>query len=98
MQFGAETIDVVYRKFAKGGMGMHYDPYAPGTSVEDGIRYERDLPVKLRDAVTIYVDVYRPEDAVDVSGNHLLEPLRQATLLRRPTRLPSSRGAAGNDL
>lgn len=62
VRFGNEEIDVTYRSFAKGGgMGMHYDPYQPGVSVANGIRYERDVAVKMRDGVTIYVDVYRPD-------------------------------------
>ncbi|MEU6148260.1 CocE/NonD family hydrolase [Streptomyces sp. NPDC047081] len=38
----------------------------PGTSVVDGIVAERDVAVALRDGTTIYVDIYRPEGAVDV--------------------------------
>lgn len=31
--------------------------------VEDGLLFERNLPVRMRDGVTIYVDIFRPERA-----------------------------------
>jgi len=34
---------------------------APGVTVEDGLIYERDVAVRMRDGVTIYTDIYRPE-------------------------------------
>ncbi len=46
--------------------GGRFPPLEPGSEVVDGIRIERDVAVPLRDGVTIYVDVYRPEGALDV--------------------------------
>src|SRR5215472_8567412 len=43
-----------------------YPELAPGVVVENGIRVERDLPVKMRDGITIYTDVYRPDGANDL--------------------------------
>ncbi|SDZ54076.1 CocE/NonD family hydrolase [Herbiconiux ginsengi] len=47
------------------------DPHYPGhgyrrTEFDDGIVFERDVAVELRDGTTIYVDVFRPAD----SGNY----------------------------
>lgn len=38
-----------------------FPPLMPGTSVVDGIVIERDVAIKLRDGVTIYADIYRPD-------------------------------------
>jgi len=38
-----------------------YPELEPGVSVTDGVICERDVPVRMRDGVTIYTDVYRPE-------------------------------------
>jgi uncharacterized protein len=67
--FNGEVIDVLYRRsvpldspkeFPLPGAG-YYPPCNPRTYVEDGIRVDQDVAVQLRDGVTIYVDVYRPE-------------------------------------
>jgi predicted acyl esterase len=68
-KFGDETIDVLYYKSmpldapltAKlPGVGI-YPPLNQRTYVEDGIRVDQDVAVKLRDGITIYVDVFRPD-------------------------------------
>lgn len=41
---------------------------------EDGVLIERDLPVVLRDGVTVYVDVFRPPNATDVPVILTLNP------------------------
>jgi predicted acyl esterase len=38
-----------------------YPGFRPGSSIESGMVIERDVAVVLRDGVTIYVDVFRPE-------------------------------------
>lgn len=38
----------------------------PSASVEEGIRVDRDVAVKLRDGVTIYCDIYRPDGATNL--------------------------------
>jgi hypothetical protein len=65
--FQGESIEVIYRTAKPIGesAGLH-DVLAPGTTVKDGICYERDVAVVLRDGTTIYTDVYRPEGATDV--------------------------------
>lgn len=36
-----------------------YPGFSPGTRIENGLRIDRDVAVKLRDGQTMYVDVYR---------------------------------------
>jgi len=38
-----------------------YPDLEPGVSVENGIICERDVPVRMRDGIILYTDVYRPE-------------------------------------
>src|SRR3990167_3533545 len=41
--------------------------FKPGaTRVEDGMRIEQDVAVKMRDGKTMYVDIYRPDGANNV--------------------------------
>ncbi len=40
--------------------------FSSGVTVENGILIERDISVVLRDGVTIYTDVFRPDGLVDV--------------------------------
>jgi uncharacterized protein len=46
--------------------GVRYPPLEPGTTTENGITVDRDVAVKMRDGITIYTDVYRPEGATNV--------------------------------
>jgi predicted acyl esterase len=64
---GGSAVDVIVRRanHPADSNGMFPEP-APGTSVQDGIRIDRDIVVKLRDGHVIYVDVYRPDGADDV--------------------------------
>ena len=62
-QFGSETIEVVKRRVrpldeAKG----RYPPLAPATIIQDGIRLDRDVAVRLSDGAIVYVDIYRPDN------------------------------------
>lgn len=41
---------------------------------EDGVLIERDVPVVLRDGVTVYVDIFRPPTATDVPAILTLNP------------------------
>jgi uncharacterized protein len=41
---------------------------------EDGVLIERDVPVALRDGVTVYVDVFRPPTATDLPAILTLSP------------------------
>ncbi len=67
-KFASEEIDVIYYRSTPldapletplPGVGV-YPPLNPRTYVENGIRVDQDVAVKLRDGVAIYVDVYRP--------------------------------------
>ena len=67
-KFGDELVDVIYYKSKPldapldtklPGCGI-YPPFDLHTYVENGIRVDQDTAVKLRDGVTIYVDVFRP--------------------------------------
>ncbi|MCL5736906.1 MAG: CocE/NonD family hydrolase [Actinobacteria bacterium] len=69
--FGHEKVAVIYRpsppsptpdKLLIDGLGYH-PPMNPRTYVEDGIRVDQDVAVKMRDGTIIYVDVYRPDGA-----------------------------------
>jgi len=68
-KFGDEIVDVIYYRSTPPeapletqlpGTGI-YPPLDPRTYVQNGIRVDQDVPVKLRDGVTIYVDIYRPD-------------------------------------
>ena len=74
-KFGDEEIEVLYKSslplLAPKAMGVdgagYFPPLNPRTYVEDGIRVDQDVPVKLRDGVTVYVDIYRPDGPAGVS-------------------------------
>ncbi len=92
-KFGDEEIEVIFRRSPSGapeatqtkGSGFEpprfYPPLNRRTYVEDGIRVDQDVPVVLRDGVTIYLDIYRPDGPAGVSespGHPRLGVLRQA--------------------
>lgn len=63
-KFQNEEIEVIYRKTApieKSMIPGRYPPLSPGVTVEDGIVYERDVAVTMRDGTTVYTDIYRPD-------------------------------------
>src|ERR1039458_6345837 len=63
----AEPVEVIYMKTRSlDDPGCFYPGFEPGVRVEDGIRIERDVAVKMRDGVTIYTDIYRPNDAANI--------------------------------
>ena len=75
-RFGDEEIEVIYRPSPPpvdpaeqnlDGLGFH-PPLNQRTYVEDGIRVDQDVPVKLRDGVTIYLDIYRPDGPEGVAN------------------------------
>ena len=75
-KFGDEEIEVIYRpsppppdphKLLLDGLGYH-PPMNQRTYIEDGMRVDQDVPVKMRDGNTIYVDVYRPDGAEGLSN------------------------------
>jgi predicted acyl esterase len=66
-QFGNDKIEQVFRKILSvDDPKCRYSGFAPGMTVEDGIIYERDVAMKMRDGVTIYTDIYRPEGASNI--------------------------------
>lgn len=68
-----EEVDVMFRNSVPltdintipGGWGF-YPPLNPRTYEENGIICEQDVPVKMRDGVTIYTDIYRPAGAKNI--------------------------------
>ena len=40
-----------------------YPGLKPSSSVEDGVRVDRDVAVRLRDGVCLYTDIFRPANA-----------------------------------
>lgn len=54
--------DVILRKaVSPDSPACRYPGLRPSTEVVDGIRMDRDVAVRMRDGITIYTDVYRPE-------------------------------------
>lgn len=66
--FGEEEIEVLFRKTRPPGVGnakLTHPFILSSTTVDDGIRIERDVPVTLRDGIIIYTDIYRPDEATN---------------------------------
>ena len=65
--FNGEEFKVLFKDTLRpedsGGL---FPPLEPGSTVVDGIQLDRDVPVTMRDGVTIYTDIYRPAGAIDV--------------------------------
>ena len=88
-RFGDEVIEVLYYQSTPleapletrlPGAGI-YPPLNPRSYVEGGIRVDQDVAVTLRDGITIYVDVFRPDGAAGregPAGHPRLLLLRQA--------------------
>jgi predicted acyl esterase len=72
-KYGDEEFEVIFRTaktpqelVKEGGKGFTYAPVQPSATVENGIRFEQDVAVRLRDGTTVYIDVYRPDGATNV--------------------------------
>jgi len=66
-RYGDENIEVTScRLNSISELREAFPELSPGVTVENGILIERDISVVLRDGVTIYTDVLRPEGSVDV--------------------------------
>jgi uncharacterized protein len=69
-RFGDEEIEVIYHPspppldpdIDNRPVGFH-PPFDQRTYIEDGLRVDQDVAVKLRDGTTIYVDIFRPDGA-----------------------------------
>jgi uncharacterized protein len=71
VKFGDVERDVIYRETRRPGAknvgGIYCAPFNPRTYIaEPGIICEQDIPVKMRDGITIYTDIYRPVGATDI--------------------------------
>lgn len=66
--YSGEKIDVIMRKqpVSAGFRTDYYAPLEPGTYIVEGLIYERDIQVPLRDGRIIYADIYRPQNAVNL--------------------------------
>ncbi|ORW24370.1 CocE/NonD family hydrolase [Mycobacterium palustre] len=80
-----EDIEVALRKAApideEGAL-------EPGRSVVDGIVYDRDVAVQLRDGTTIYTDVYRPAGATNLPAIIAWSPYGKRAGYARKTFMP----------
>ncbi|MGA2463443.1 MAG: CocE/NonD family hydrolase [Thermodesulfobacteriota bacterium] len=72
-KFGDEEIEVIFRKAKTREEVMKettqrfvYPPPSPSVTIENGIRIENDVVVRMRDGATIFVNIYRPEGATKV--------------------------------
>ena len=66
-EFGNEKIEVMFQKLNPPEKSRgRFPELKPSVTVEDGIVCERDLAVKMRDGITIYTDIYRPEGEVNI--------------------------------
>jgi uncharacterized protein len=64
---GKEPVEVLFvKEIPLDDPSCRYPGFHPGVKVEDGMRIERDVAVKMRDGVTIYTDIYRPENGTNL--------------------------------
>lgn len=65
--FDGEEYEVKFHRqpLSEGFRTDYYAPLQPGTSYEDGIRYDRDVEVPLSEGRKVYIDIYRPENQSD---------------------------------
>ena len=71
--YEGQEVDLIYRHTEPlrdydsipGGWG-YYPPMNQRIYEENGIICEQDVPVKLRDGVTIYADIYRPVNTTNI--------------------------------
>lgn len=70
-----EELEVIYRKpgeaanpedLSLDGLGFYPELNQRSYVVADDILVEQDVPIKLRDGVTIYADIFRPLDTLNV--------------------------------
>ncbi len=65
--FGGEQFELAFRKAVPiDDPASGYDGFTPGKTSANGIIYDRDVAVKMRDGITIYIDIYRPEGTASV--------------------------------
>ncbi len=63
-----EEVEVLCRRQPLSmGFGMNYYPKSlePGTHIVDGMIYDRDVAVPMRDGTVMYIDIYRPVEHPD---------------------------------
>ena len=88
-----EPVAVIYTKCRPpDDQGCLYPGFQPGVRVENGIRIERDVAVKMRDGVTIYTDIYRPEGATNVPAIVAWSPYGKQPLDRDRIGVPQGKG------
>ena len=61
-EHNGESFDIVLKSLIKPDQTLgRFPPCEPGSIAEDGVLAERDVAVKMRDGITIYTDIYRPD-------------------------------------
>ncbi len=65
-------------------------PPSYSRTVEDGLLIERDVPVKMRDGVTIYIDVFRPADETPAAPLIGWGPYGKHSPTHMPTHFPTA--------
>ena len=87
--FGKEKIGVIYQKARPISESRGLFPeLAPDVTVEDGIQYDRDVAVPMRDGTIIYADVYRPEGGTSLPSIVAWSPYGKRGGYLRRTPLP----------
>jgi uncharacterized protein len=85
--FGNEEIEVLYRKAAPRKPDSH-PGLLPSVTIQNGIRYERDAAVALRDGTVIYTDIYRPAGASNVPAIICASPFGKRAMMSPTPRMP----------
>lgn len=89
----AEAIEVVFRKSRPLDDPIgRYPGFAPAITVDNGICIERDVAVKMRDGISIYADIYRPEGATNVPAIVAWSPYGKRGGLSRLDDIPGRAG------
>lgn len=65
-----------------------FPPLEPGAAVADGIRVDRDVAVTMRDGITIYTDIYRPDGATDLPAIVAWSPYGKRVGYAAPVAMP----------
>ena len=83
-KFGDEEIEVVFRKLQKTTeTAIHYEPFAPGVTVENDIVCERDVAAPLRDGTLNLLECAGAEPSALTCSGVFSKHRRRVWLVRR---------------